>query len=185
MLSISTGVGASPRKRGAPPPLVSTLQILANSDFEIPHTTQTDWVSSSGSWGGTSNPEIASDRLTFSYVERTVSQTVAVADYATYAKGTLELAVSRHGSKTDAQNPYHILIVFLDESAAQVATFRYPESGDANPNGADWFPVAVDFDLPQEVVVSISVQITGRDTGGWSGAYGPRFDYMRLTLSST
>lgn len=159
-----------------------SIQILQNSDFEVAHGDQNDWQSSTG-WGGASNPVIANDRLTFSYVSRTVSQFASVSDYEQYSNGLLSFEVGRHGSKTDSQNIYNITITFLDSVNNVIGDYRYPESGNENSNGEDWFPVSVSFPLPQGNVEGILIEITGQETGSWNGAYGPRFNFIKLFLS--
>lgn len=160
---------------------IEPIQILENSDFEIGHSSQTDWNSSSG-WGGNANPTISSNRLNFTYLERTVTQTVSVENYQNYNDALLEFAVSRHSSKTDSQNVYFILINFRDNSNNIIDFYRYPESGNANTNGTDWYEISLNFSLPQGNVSNIEVRITGWETGFWAGQYGPRFNYMKLTL---
>lgn len=159
------------------------IQILGNAEFEVPHTDAgVVWQSSTG-WGGSANPVIGGNALVFTYLERTVYQSVTVQDYGLYSNALLELAVSRHPAKTDAQNVFNILINFRNSSNDIVATHRYPAAGNANTSGADWHEISDEFTLPNEQVTSIEVRVTGWETGFWAGQYGPRFNYVKLTLS--
>lgn len=184
MFSSFSGSFKLGRRRAIPavPPGVPALQILENSEFDVAQPTQTAWVSATG-WGGNNNPNLDSGILIFTYVERTVSQIADIADYGNYTTGTLDFAVRRVASKTDAQNLYYILIRFLNASDVELGTYRYPESGNANTNGTDPQAISEEFNLPAGAVAKAEVRIVARETGNWAGQYGPIFDYVRFTIS--
>lgn len=173
--------------RGRPlvslPPGVPALQILLNDEFDVDQNTQTAWVSTVG-WGGNDKPALGGGILIFTFTDRTVTQTVSITDYETYNTGTLDFAVARDVNKTDARSTYNILVRFLDSGSNLIGSYRYPETGEAQTNGTSFQAISESFSLPIGAVSTIEVAVTARESpGGWAGQYGPRFDYVRFTLS--
>lgn len=160
-----------------------SIQILENSDFEIPHSNvNVIWQSSTG-WGGSANPSIGGNTLAFTYTDRTVTQSVEIENYIVYSNALLEFEVARHPNKTDDQSIFHILINFRNSSNNILDTHRYPASGNANTSGVNWHKISDSFSLSNEDISTIEVRITARETGNWAGQYGPRFNYVKLFLS--
>lgn len=185
MFSSFSGSFKLGRRRAIPavPPGVPALQILENSEFDVAQPTQTAWVSATG-WGGAANPNLGGGILIFTYTDRTVTQTVNIADYGDYSTGTLDFAVARDVNKTDERSTYNILVRFFDAGSNLVGSYRYPAAGEAQTNGTAFQAISESFNLPAGAVASVEVAVTARESpGGWAGQYGPRFDYVRLTLS--
>lgn len=182
MFSSFSGTFKFGRRIVAIPPSVPALQILQNAEFDVDQNTQTSWVSAVG-WGSNDKPALGGGILIFTFTDRTVTQTVNVENYSNYTTATLAFAVARDVNKIDERSTYNILIRFFDASNTLVGSYRYPSTGEAQTNGTSFQAISETFNLPTGMVATIEVAVTARESpAGWAGQYGPRFDYVRLTL---
>jgi hypothetical protein len=175
-------------------------QLLINPEFtDIVSNGASGWTSSAGwqAWGyqtgnrptavttmpiraGVYPISTSSGFIIFSFQSATISQTVS------------NISLEGHNTISGVLN-----IVNVSNNATDTFTFRiqYRDSTDtvihtkttgniqAPPTWTDFTLALTRDEFPNfDSIKSITVNITGIDTGFWSGQYGPAMDYCRLTI---
>ena len=166
--------------------LLTPTQLLTNSDFS---SGTTGWTASGGfgTWSFTSSNQAAvlDGVLYFSYVSRTVSQSVNVSSYvsaATTFSGILNIKRENNGGNNN--DTYNFTLLFKNSSGTTIAT-KTTGSSIAPLNYTDVTLTLNRSEIPAtfDTITSIEVQITGQDAGFWNGNHGPWVDYVQLNVS--
>lgn len=166
--------------------LLTPTQLLTNSDFS---SGTTGWTASGGfgTWSFTSSNQAAvlNGVLYFSYVSRTVSQSVNVSSYvssATTFSGILNIKRENNGGNNN--DTYNFTLLFKNSSGTTIAT-KTTGSSIAPLNYTDVTLTLNRSEIPAtfDTITSVEVQITGQDAGFWNGNHGPWVDYVQLNVS--
>ena len=166
--------------------LLTPTQLLTNSDFS---SGTTGWTASGGfgTWSFTSSNQAAvlDGVLYFSYVSRTVSQSVNVSSYvsaATTFSGILNIKRENNGGNNN--DTYNFTLLFKNSSGTTIAT-KTTGSSIAPLNYTDVTLTLNRSEIPAtfDTITSVEVQITGQDAGFWNGNHGPWVDYVQLNVS--
>ena len=166
--------------------LLTPTQLLTNSDFS---SGTTGWTASGGfgTWDFySSNQAAVSDGvLYFSYVSRTVSQSVNVSSYvsaATTFSGILNIKRENNGPNNN--DTYNFTLLFKNSSGTTIAT-KTTGSSIAPLNYTNVTLTLNRSEIPAtfDTITSVEVQITGQDAGNWNGNHGPWVDYVQLNVS--
>lgn len=166
--------------------LLTPTQLLTNSDFS---SGTTGWTASGGfgTWSFTSSNQAAvlNGVLYFSYVSRTVSQSVNVSSYvssATTFSGILNIKRENNGPNNN--DTYNFTLLFKNSSGTTIAT-KTTGSSIAPLNYTDVTLTLNRSEIPAtfDTITSVEVQITGQDAGNWNGNHGPWVDYVQLNVS--
>ena len=166
--------------------LLTPTQLLTNSDFS---SGTTGWTASGGfgTWSFTSSNQAAvlDGVLYFSYVSRTVSQSVNVSSYvsaATTVSGILN--IKREDNGPNNNDTYNFTLLFKNSSGTTIAT-KTTGSSIAPLNYTDVTLTLNRSEIPAtfDTITSVEVQITGQDAGFWNGNHGPWVDYVQLNVS--
>lgn len=166
--------------------LLTPTQLLTNSDFS---SGTTGWTASGGfgTWSFTSSNQAAvlDGVLYFSYISRTVSQSVNVSSYvssATTFSGILNIKRENNGGNNN--DTYNFTLLFKNSSGTTIAT-KTTGSSIAPLNYTDVTLTLNRSEIPAtfDTITSIEVQITGQDAGFWNGNHGPWVDYVQLNVS--
>lgn len=129
----------------------------------------------------------SSGYLVFSFVSRTVSQTVSISNIADYNIITAVINIARTPNRENiGLDNFSFQVVYKNASNVTVATKRTPASGTQTvPSTFTDYTLtftrddSADFDT----IVSATVNITAIDGGYWAGTHGPAVDYCTLTLT--
>ena len=166
--------------------LLTPTQLLTNSDFS---SGTTGWTASGGfgTWSFTSSNQAAvlDGVLYFSYVSRTVSQSVNVSSYvsaATTFSGILNIKRENNGGNNN--DTYNFTLLFKNSSGTTIAT-KTTGSSIAPLNYTNVTLTLNRSEIPAtfDTITSVEVQITGQDAGFWNGNHGPWVDYVQLNVS--
>lgn len=166
--------------------LLTPTQLLTNSDFS---SGTTGWTASGGfgTWSFLSSNQAAvlDGVLYFSYVSRTVSQSVNVSSYvssATTFSGILNIKRENNGPNNN--DTYNFTLLFKNSSGTTIAT-KTTGSSIAPLNYTDVTLTLNRSEIPAtfDTITSVEVQITGQDAGNWNGNHGPWVDYVQLNVS--
>lgn len=166
--------------------LLTPTQLLTNSDFS---SGTTGWTASGGfgTWSFTSSNQAAvlDGVLYFSYISRTVSQSVNVSSYvssATTFSGILNIKRENNGGNNN--DTYNFTLLFKNSSGTTIAT-KTTGSSIAPLNYTDVTLTLNRSEIPAtfDTITSVEVQITGQDAGFWNGNHGPWVDYVQLNVS--
>ena len=166
--------------------LLTPTQLLTNSDFS---SGTTGWTASGGfgTWSFTSSNQaaVSGSVLYFSYVSRTVSQSVNVSSYvssATTFSGILNIKRENNGPNNN--DTYNFTLLFKNSSGTTIAT-KTTGSSIAPLNYTDVTLTLNRSEIPAtfDTITSVEVQITGQDAGNWNGNHGPWVDYVQLNVS--
>ena len=166
--------------------LLTPTQLLTNSDFS---SGTTGWTASGGfgTWSFTSSNQAAvlDGVLYFSYISRTVSQSVNVSSYvssATTFSGILNIKRENNGPNNN--DTYNFTLLFKNSSGTTIAT-KTTGSSIAPLNYTDVTLTLNRSEIPAtfDTITSVEVQITGQDAGNWNGNHGPWVDYVQLNVS--
>lgn len=171
-------------------PSLSPIQLLINSSFD---DGVTGWSATGGfgtySYTSSNLAAVLDGILYFTYVSRTVSQTVSVADIIASAAGFSAVCNIRHREKGDAGtytqiDRYTFTVAFLN-SAGTTVTSKTTGSTNAPQNFTDIELTLDRSEIPAtfDTIASVRVSVTGQDTGFWNGNHGPMVDYIILTVS--
>lgn len=171
-------------------PLENPVQLSTNSDF----TNGTDGWSSTGGFGSysyTSSDKVSlyNGELYFTYVLRTVSQTMDVSSVIANTASFKATVNIRHQEKGGAAtytqvDTYTFTVAFKNSSGATVTT---KTTGLSN---APQYATDIDLTLNRSeipatfgTITSAVVSVSGIDTGYWNGNHGPIVKYITLTAS--
>jgi hypothetical protein len=161
-------------------------QLLTNSDFS---SGTTGWTASGGfgTWSFTSSNQAAvlDGVLYFSYVSRTVSQSVNVSSYVSTANSfTGILNIKRENNGPNNNDTYNFTLLFKNSGGTTITT-KTTGSSIAPLNYTDVTLTLNRSEIPAtfDTITSVEVQITGQDAGNWNGNHGPWVDYVQLNVS--
>jgi hypothetical protein len=171
------------------PELITELtptQLLTNSDFS---SGTTGWTASGGfgTWSFTSSNRIAvlNGVLYFTYVSRTVSQSVNVSSLITSANsfsGVINIKREENGPNNN--DTYNFVLLFKNSSGTTIAT-KTTGTTIAPLNYTDVTLTLNRSEIPTtfNTIATVEVQLTGVDAGYWNGNHGPWVDYIQLNVS--
>lgn len=172
------------------PGLSGSQQLLINSDF---NDGSTGWSATGGfgTYSYTSSNQVAvlDGVLYFTYVDRTVSQSVAVSDVISLADQFVAVCNIRHREKSDAGtytsiDTYTFTLTFFNAANSVVAT-----KTTGRVNAPQYFTdielALARSEIPAifDTITSVLVSVSGIDTGFWNGNHGPMVDRVTLTVS--
>lgn len=167
-----------------PTPLDST-QLLINPDFDL-GTTGWSATGGFGTWSFSSSNQAAvlNGVLYFTYVSRTVSQSVNVSSYISSAdsfEGILNIKREQNGPNNN--DTYTFTLLFKNSSGATVTT-KTTGSSIAPLDYTDITLTLNRSEIPStfDTITTVDVQITGVDAGFWNGNHGPWVDYVNLMV---
>ena len=167
-----------------PTPLDST-QLLVNPHFDL-GTTGWSATGGFGTWSFNSSNQAAVSNgvLYFTYVSRTVSQSVNVSSYISSSdsfEGILNIKREQNGPNNN--DTYTFTLLFKNSSGATVAT-KTTGSSIAPLDYTDVTLTLNRSEIPStfDTITTVDVQITGVDAGFWNGNHGPWVDYVNLTI---
>jgi hypothetical protein len=161
-------------------------QLLINSDFS---SGTTGWTASGGfgTWSFTSSNRIAvlNEVLYFTYVSRTVSQSVNVSSLITSANsfsGVINIKREENGPNNN--DTYNFVLLFKNSSGTTIAT-KTTGTTIAPLNYTDITLTLNRSEIPAtfDTITTVEVQLTGVDAGFWNGNHGPWVDYIQLNVS--
>lgn len=161
-------------------------QLLTNSDFS---SGTTGWTASGGfgTWSYTSSNQVAvlNGVLYFTYVSRTVSQSVNVSSYVSTANSFNGiLNIKREVNGPNNNDTYNFTLLFKNSGGTTIVT-KTTGSSIAPLNYTDVTLTLNRSEIPAtfDTITSVEVQITGQDAGNWNGNHGPWVDYVQLNVS--
>jgi len=161
-------------------------QLLINPHFDLGTT---GWTASGGfgSWSYTSSNQIAvlNSVLYFTYVSRTVSQSVNVSSYISSSdsfEGVLNIKREQNGPNNN--DTYNFTLLFKNSSGTTVIT-KTTGSSIAPLDYTDITLTLNRSEIPStfDTITTVEVQITGQDVGNWNGNHGPWVDYVNLNVT--
>jgi hypothetical protein len=167
-----------------PEPLEPT-QLLINPHFDLGTT---GWTASGGfgTWSFTSSNQVAvlNSVLYFTYVSRTVSQSVDVSSLITSANsfgGVLNIKREENGPNNN--DTYNFTLLFKNSGGTTLVT-KTTGSSIAPLNYTDITLTLNRSEIPStfDTITSVEVRITGLDAGFWNGNHGPWVDYVNLNV---
>jgi len=175
----------TPTPTTTPEPLEPT-QLLVNPDFD---SGTTGWSATGGfgTWSFTLSNQVAvlNGVLYFTFVSRTVTQSVNVSSYiSTSNTFTCIVNIKREENGPNNNYTYTFVLLFKNSSVVTVAT-KTTGSNIAPLNYTDITLTLNRSEIPStfDTITSVDVQITGVDAGFWNGNHGPWVDYVRLNVS--
>jgi hypothetical protein len=162
-------------------------QLLINPHFDLGTI---GWTATGGfgtySYSSSSQAAVLDSVLYFSYVSRTVSQTVNVSNLITSANSFNGVINIKHRQRGDDGgytqiDTYSFTIIFRNSSGQTIAT-KTTGTVNAPQNFTDVTLTLNRSEIPStfDTITSVVVQITGIDTGFWNGHHGPMVDYVNL-----
>jgi hypothetical protein len=161
-------------------------QLLLNSSFD---DGTNNWTATGGfgAYSYTSSNQVAvlNGVLYFTYVSRTVSQSVTVSDIISSVNTfTGVLNIKRTVSGSNNNDTYSFVLLFKNSSGTTIAT-KTTGTVIAPLNFTD---ISLTLNRSEisgtfNDISSIQVNITGLDAGFWNGNHGPVVDYVTLTAS--
>jgi Concanavalin A-like lectin/glucanases superfamily len=162
------------------------IQLLTNPDFD---SGTIGWSASGGfgTWSFTSSNQVAvkDGVLYFTYVNRTVSQSVNVSSYISSANsfnGIINIKREENGSNNN--DTYNFTLLFKNSSGGTVVT-KTTGSSIAPLNYNDITLTLNRSEIPStfDTITTVEVQLTGLDVGYWNGNHGPWVEYIKLNVS--
>jgi hypothetical protein len=162
------------------------IQLLTNSDFD---SGTTGWSASGGfgTWSYTLSNQVAvlNGVLYFTYISRTVSQSVNVSSYVSSANsfgGVLNIKREENGPNNN--DTYNFTLLFKNSGGTTIAT-KTTGSSIAPLNYTDITLTLNRSEIPAtfDTITSVEVQVTGVDAGFWNGNHGPWVEYIKLNVS--
>ena len=175
----------TPTPTTTPEPLELT-QLLVNSDFD---SGTTGWSASGGfgTWSFTSSNQVAvlNGVLYFTYVSRTVSQSVIVSDLITSINsfnGVINIKREENGPNNN--DTYNFTLLFKNSAGTTITT----KTTGSNIAPLDYTDITLTLnrdEIPTTFnnITTVEVQLTGVDAGFWNGNHGPWVDYVKLNVS--
>lgn len=161
-------------------------QLLVNPNFDFGTT---GWSASGGfgTWSYTLSNQVAvkDGVLYFTYVSRTVSQSVNVSSYILSSDSfSGVLNIKREENGTNNNDTYNFTLLFKNSSGVTVIT-KTTGSSIAPLNYTDITLTLNRSEIPStfDTITTVEVQITGQDVGNWNGNHGPWVDYVNLNVT--
>jgi hypothetical protein len=161
-------------------------QLLLNSSFD---DGTTNWTASGGfgtyDYYSSNRVAVLNSVLYFTYVSRTVSQSVTVSDIISDVNTfTGVLNIKRIENSTNINDTYSFVLLFKNSSGTTIAT-KTTGTVIAPQNYTDITLTLNRSEIPVtfDTISSIQVNISGIDAGYWNGNHGPMVDYVTLTAS--
>jgi hypothetical protein len=176
---------STPTPTTTPEPLEPT-QLLVNPHFDLGTT---GWTASGGfgTWDFYSSNQIAvlNSVLYFTYVSRTVSQSVDVSSYISSSDsfgGVLNIKREQNGPNNN--DTYNFTLLFKNSGGTTIAT-KTTGSSIAPLVYTDIRLTLNRSEIPTtfDTITTVEVQITGQDAGNWNGNHGPWVDYVNLNVT--
>lgn len=172
-------------------PLAPTVtQLLTNPDFSL-GTTGWSATGGFGTYSYTSSNQVAvlDGILYFTYVSRTVSQSVNVSSYILSANSFEGILNIRHREKSDDPtytqiDTYNFTLLFKNSGGTTITT-KTTGTTNAPQNFTDITLTLNRSEIPStfDTITTVELQITGIDTGFWNGNHGPMVDYVNLNIN--
>jgi hypothetical protein len=160
-------------------------QLLINPHFDLGTT---GWTASGGfgTWSFTSSNQIAvlNSVLYFTYVSRTVSQSVDVSSYISSSDSfSSVLNIKREENGPNNNDTYNFTLLFKNSGGTTIAT-KTTGSSIAPLNYTDITLTLNRSEIPVtfDTITTVEVRITGQDLGNWNGNHGPWVDYVNLNV---
>jgi hypothetical protein len=169
---------------------LTPTQLITNSDFT---NGSTEWSATGGfgtySYTLSNQVAILDNILYFTYVSRTVSQTVNIIPYISLSNTFTGVVNIRHRQRGDNGlyteiDKYTFTIIYKNSGGGTVIT-----KTTGNVNAPQYFTdISLtlnrsEIPLTFDTITSAVVQVTGIDTGYWNGNHGPLVNYITLTAS--
>jgi hypothetical protein len=161
-------------------------QLLTNSDFSL-GTSGWSATGGFGTWSFTSSNQVAvkDGVLYFTYVSRTVSQSVNVSSLIASANsfsGVINIKREENGPNNN--DTYNFTLLFKNSVGTIVAT-KTTGTSIAPLNYTDITLILNRSEIPStfNTITTVDVQLTGVDAGFWNGNHGPWVDYIQLNVS--
>ena len=172
------------------PTPIGLTQLLTNSEF---NSGTTGWSATGGfgTYSYTSSNQVAvlDGVLYFTYVSRTVSQSVNVSSYITSSNSFEGILSIKHRQKSDDGgytqiDTYNFTILFKNSIGTTIAT-KTTGTTNAPQNFTDITLTLNRSEIPStyDTITTVEVQITGVDSGFWNGNHGPMVNYVKLNVS--
>jgi hypothetical protein len=165
---------------------LTPTQLLINSDFS---SGTTGWTASGGfgTWSFTFSNQVAvlNGVLYFTYVSRTVSQSVNVSSLITSANsfsGVINIKRENNGGNNN--DTYNFTLLFKNAAGTTIST-KTTGTTIAPLNYTDITLTLNRSEIPTtfNTITTVEVQLTGVDAGFWNGNHGPWVDYIQLNVS--
>jgi hypothetical protein len=161
-------------------------QLLLNSSFD---NGATNWTATGGfgaySYTSSNRVAVLNGVLYFTYVSRTVSQSVTVSDIIPDVNTfTGVLNIKRIENTINVNDTYSFVLLFKNSSGTTIVT-KTTGTVIAPQNFTDITLTLNRSEIPLTFnnITSVQVNITGIDAGFWNGNHGPMVDYVTLTAS--
>ena len=165
-------------------------QLLLNSDFD---SGTTGWSATGGfgtySYSSSSQVAVLDGILYFTYVSRTVSQSVNVNNYVSYSNSFEGVLNIKHRQRGDDGgyteiDTYNFTMLFKNSGGTTIAT-KTTGTVNAPQNYTDIKLTLNRNEIPStfDTITTVEIQITGTDMGFWNGNHGPMVDYVKLNVS--
>jgi hypothetical protein len=168
------------------PTSIVPTQLLTNPDFDL-GTTGWSATGGFGTWSFTSSNQVAvkDGVLYFTYVSRTVSQSVNVSSLITSANsfgGVINIKREENGPNNN--DTYNFTLLFKNSGGTTVAT-KTTGTSVAPLNYTDISLTLNRSEIPStfDTITTVDVQLTGVDAGFWNGNHGPWVDSIELNVS--
>jgi hypothetical protein len=165
---------------------VPPIQLLLNSSFD---DGTNNWTATGGfgaySYTLSNQVAVLNGVLYFTYVSRTVSQSVTVSDIISSVNTfTGVLNIKRTVSGSNNNDTYSFVLLFKNSSGTTIAT-KTTGTVIAPLNFTDIILTLNRSEISGTFndISSVQVNITGLDAGFWNGNHGPVVDYVTLTAS--
>ena len=179
----------TPTPTPTPTPIIGEeTQLLINPHFDLGTT---GWTASGGfgTWDfySSNRAAVLNGVLYFTYVSRTVSQSVNVSSYISSAdsfEGILNIKREQNGPNNN--DTYTFTLLFKNSSGTTVAT-KTTGSSIAPLDYTDITLTLNRSEIPStfDTITTVDVQITGVDAGYWNGNHGPWVDYVNLMVAGS
>lgn len=169
---------------------IPSIQLLINPNFDLGTT---GWTATGGfgtySFTSSNQAAVSGGTLYFTYVSRTVSQSVNVSSYISEANSFDGILNIRHRQRGDDGgytqiDTYNFTLLFKNSMGTTIAT-KTTGTSNAPQNFTDISLTLNRSEIPStfDLISTVEVQITGIDTGFWNGNHGPMVDYVLLNVS--
>jgi hypothetical protein len=161
-------------------------QLLSNSDFE---SGTTGWSATGGfaeySFTSSNRVAILNGVLYFTYISRTVSQSINVSSQILSINSFIGVInIKRIENGPNNNDTYNFVLLFKDSSNNTIIT-KTTGSVLAPQNFTDIVLTLDRSEIPQtfDTIATVEIQLTGLDAGFWNGNHGPAVNYIRLNVS--
>lgn len=167
-------------------PPIEPTQLLTNSDFSLGTT---GWTATGGfgpySFTSSNRVAVLNGVLYFTYVSRTVSQSVNVSTQISSANsfsGVVNIKRIENGPNNN--DTYNFTLLFKN-SANTIVIQKTTGSSIAPQNFTDIQLTLNRSEIPTtfDTITTVEVQVTGLDAGFWNGNHGPMVNYIKLDIS--